>query len=237
MKFKRKLIKFLKSHLLQIEICVFLFVVLIFSLKVTNYLHSDVLSPARFINSITSAYDAVSRDIHESKYFGKCSIGTLKIDIGQEYLCRAKTPPSTYQKIYDTYPRDPNGNEVIYPYLDSWSKTTADDFLNNQYDIERYKQTNIVGNPTWTEDPYNDAYWRFNFYSLRIFKDLLDGYESNHNPKYEQKLLSVTTSFLSTGTNQVHGWDDYHAVAWRSMMLTDIWWKLRQDNTMECWQA
>lgn len=206
-------------------------VVLIFLLKTTSYLRIDELALPNIVHTTKTAYTSVRSYIGELKYFGSCPDGMLKIAVGQQYLCREPVAASPYQKIFDTYPRDPHGREVIYSVLDTGSVQTANDFLNDQYDVPRSKPVTIK-QLTWTEDPYNDQYWRFNFYSLRIEKDLLNAALTTHDQRYTKKLLAIVDSFIDTGSKQSHAWDDYHAVAWRTMMLTDIWWKLRQQNVL-----
>ena len=216
----------------KIELVVFILIILIFLIKISNYLSLTSLNPLRLGAVVQTGYQDSKQYFDELKYFHSCPGKTIKIDIGQQYLCRQATKPSVYQKIYDTYSRDPKGIDVVYPYLNEWSKATADDLLGNRFDVERYQPYKENGPITWTEDPYNDEYWRFNFYSLRVFKDLLGASNATHNSAYTAKLISVMNSFVSTGVNQPHAWDDYHAVAWRSMMLTDIWWKLRAQNEL-----
>lgn len=215
-----------------LEIGVLFLILLILGIKVSNYAHIPNLNPLHWVKAGYHEYQHIGTDIGELKYFGSCPKGELKIDIGQQYLCRGTTTPSVYQHIYDTYPRNPNGNEALYPFFDQWSQTTADDFLKNQFDVPRSQPAHFSGQLTWTEDPYKDQYWRFNFYSLRIFKDLLDAASTTHDPKYTNKLLSIVNSFDTVGVKQPIAWQDDHAVAWRTMMLIDIWWKLRAMNQL-----
>jgi len=214
-----------------LKVFVVLLILTILFLKLSNYAHTDALNPVRWVSNAQSSYKKVSFEISELKYFGKCPKDEIKIYIGQQYLCRKPVAASIYQKIYDTYPRNPNGNEVLYPFFNSYSSTTANAFLHNKYPVPRFKAVTI-NKLTWDEDPYSSQYWRYNFYSLRIFKDLLDEYTATGNPVYAYKLEAITSSFLTTGVKQPHAWDDYHAVAWRSMMLTDMWWQLRQHNIL-----
>jgi len=215
-----------------VELAVFIFVVIIFGLKVVGYVHVNIFNPVGWVRGIEHVYSRVSYNIGELKYFGECPDGQQKIDIGQQYLCRAVVKSSTYQRIYDTSPRNVNGKEAIYPFLDEWSQQKADGLLHNTYAVDRYKPVTLKGTPTWQEDPYNDRYWRFNYYSLRDLKDLLGAAYATHDPRYSKKLVAITDSFLTNGMDQPHAWDDYHAVAWRSMILTDMWYKLHALNQL-----
>jgi hypothetical protein len=223
-----------KKHrgLYFVEAAFFVLVLAIFGFKITGYLHADIFNPVNWAHGVEKGYDRTSYKVSELKYFGKCPPGEQKIDVGQEYLCRQPVKTSVYQKIYDTYPRDPGGKEAMYPYLNNWSQQKADDLLNNTYDIDRYKPLKLTGEPTWTEDPYQDQYWRFNFYSLRDTKDLLDAAYNTRDPRYSQKMVSDLNSFLANGMDQPHSWDDFQGVAWRSMVLTDSWYKLRSINAL-----
>jgi hypothetical protein len=219
------------DYYIQIAVLALIFTIL--CLKVANYAHLSFNSPAHWAGNLSEMYKDEKYDISELKYFGKCPKGELKIDIGRDYLCRQQTKPSLYQKIYDTYPRNPNGDEDIYAsYMDTYSLKTANDFLKDQYDVQRYKPAIFKGPLTWREDPYHDRFWRYNFYSLRIFKDLLNANIATGNQEYSNKLVSIVNSFLKAGVKQPHAWDDYHAVAWRALALTDVWWKLRQHNEL-----
>jgi hypothetical protein len=214
------------------EAAFFILILVIFGFKITGYLHANIFNPVTWAHGVEKGYNHASYKVSELKYFGKCPGGEQKIDIGREYLCRQPTQASVYQKIYDTDPRDPNGKETIYPFFNDWSQKKADDLVNNTYDIDRYKPVKLAGAPTWTEDPYQDRYWRFNFYSLRDMKDLLDAAYQTHDPRYSNKMVSDLNSFLDHGMNQPHSWDDFHGVAWRSMMLADSWYKLRAINAL-----
>ncbi|HEY5668168.1 MAG TPA: heparinase II/III family protein, partial [Candidatus Saccharimonadales bacterium] len=223
--------KLRKNPKLWLELAGVFLVVLIFLLKTTSYLRIDALALPNLAHTTNVAYASVQSYIGELKYFGSCPDGMLKITVGQQYLCREPVKPSIYQKIFDTYPRDPHGREVIYSVLDTGSVKTANDFLNDQYDVPRFKPATFK-QLTWNEDPYNNQNWRLNFYSLRIEKDLLQAAITTHDQRYTKKLLAIVNSFIDTGSKQPHAWDDYHAVAWRAMTLTDIWWKLRQQNVL-----
>ncbi len=215
-----------------IEVGVFILLLLIFIIKTTNYIHWDVLSPAHVADSIKKTFVLTKRDIAELKYFKKCPEGEIKVDIGMSYLCRGETSPGVDQKIYDTYPIHGNGREIIYPSLDDGDIQSANDFVNNKIDISRYDTVSLPDDPQWDEDPYNDRYWRMNYYSLRPVLDLLYASRTTHDPKYNDKLITTVNSFVTTGINRPDSWDDAHAVAFRTMALTDIWWKMREERIL-----
>lgn len=215
-----------------VEAIIFIFVLTIFGLKITGYLHANIFNPVNWVHGLEHQYNRTSHNIGTLKYFGKCPAGEQKIDIGQHYLCRKPVPASIYQKIYDTYPIVAPDRGNIYPSLDHGSIQNANDLLKNRVHIDRFNTYSIGHNPQWTEDPYGDRYWRFNYYGLRPLTDLLYASRTTHNPVYTQKLLELTNSFINNGMNKPHAWDDYHAVAFRTMILTNIWWKLRAENAL-----
>lgn len=221
-----------RNPLRWLEVFIFLFVLTVFGLKITGYLHTNIFNPVGWARGIHHEYDRASHNISKLKYFGKCPSGEQKITIGQQYICRPPVAKSIYQKIYDTYPLDGNGREIVYPSLDQGSVKNANDLLQNKVDIDRFNTFAIGHNPQWTEDPYHDRYWRFNYYALRPLSDLLYASRTTHNPAYTKKLIELTDSFIDNGMNQPYAWEDYHAVAFRTMILTNIWWKLREDNAL-----
>jgi peptidoglycan/xylan/chitin deacetylase (PgdA/CDA1 family) len=182
-----------------------------------------------------------------------CGEGQKKILVPGGNLCRVKVvdvepfipvtgsierPASNYLtdtqliQLFDTYPLHGEGREVILGFMDEGDVEKADSFLNDYYSVDRYEPFKIKGLPTWTEDPYKDVYWRFLFYSLRPTNDLLYAYRKTGNPIYKDKLLEILNSFLDEGMDQKTAWEDPHSVAFRTMVLINDWWKLRELNVL-----
>ena len=211
----------------KIEIIALVLILIVFGFKVLNYIRiKDIQSTAGKV------YGAIDFKIGELKYFGECPKSQIKIDVEQEYLCRAATKSSVYQKIFDTYPRDSNGSEIIYPELSNSNLLQANDLLNNQYIIPGFNEVQLKYPLSWQEDPFNNLSWRQDYYSLQVFKDLLYADESNKTSAYTQRLNDVLTSFLNSGTNQLNAWNDNTTVAYRAMMLDEIWWHMRANNQL-----
>jgi peptidoglycan/xylan/chitin deacetylase (PgdA/CDA1 family) len=164
-----------------------------------------------------------------------CEKGEIKISVEGGFVCRKEinygNEKSKWLDIYDTYPKYANGKEIIYDFLDEGDITVADAYLNNEIQIERYEPIKVE-KITWEEDPYGERYWRFIFYSLRETRHLLYAYTETHDERYRIKLTEIVESFIDDGINKPHAWDDYHAVSFRTMMLTNIWWKLRQNDAL-----
>lgn len=131
---------------------------------------------------------------------------------------------STAKAMADTDP--------IYSFLDEGDIKTADLCLQDSYTMPRYDPVKI-SSITWQEDPYEDApFWRFNFYSLRFTGDLLYAWMETGNRAYNDKLLQIINSFLDSGMDKTHSWDDNSAVAFRTMVLTNTWVKLHERNAL-----
>lgn len=161
----------------------------------------------------------------------KCSSDQIKIKVIDGYICRNPTEESIYVKIYDTYPRSNKGKESIYTFLSEGDINIADDYLENLYKVPRFDPVEI--DPlTWEENPYDERYWRFNYYSLRETRHLLYAGMETGDEKYNEKLIEIIESFIDEGMNSTYAWDDYHGVAFRTLVLTNTWWKLREQNAL-----
>ena len=117
-----------------------------------------------------------------------------------------------------------SGSEVIYSYINTGDEKNADNILNNKYTISRFDPVTL-DKITWSEDPYKDIYWRFNFYNLEPARDLLFAYLKTNKVEYKNKLLELVESFIDNGENGSYSWD-YHGTAFRTMTLVDIREKL-----------
>lgn len=148
------------------------------------------------------------------------------------YVCTNRSNSLVYDEIYLTYPASAGGRERIYTFLDRGDRDSADLLLRNVFDIERYDPVTVRDPPTWEEDPLGERYWRFIFYSLRHTRHLLAAALETGEGRYYDKLREIVESFLDSGMDKPHAWDDYHGVAFRTMTLVNTWWKLRQSGEL-----
>ncbi len=88
-----------------------------------------------------------------------------------------------------------------------------------------------VGDISWQEDPYHEKYWRFIFYSLRPLSNLVEAYNATGNQAYMERIIRITESFLNKGMESEYSWDK-HTTAYRTMVLINIWWKLRENDVL-----
>ena len=163
---------------------------------------------------------------------GRCAADKIRVNVSGGYLCRAEATPSLWLNIYDTYPKSVDGKEIIYEFLDEGDMTLADGYLENWHPVDRFDPIKIDGPITWEEDPYGERYWRFIFYSLRSTRNLLYAGIETGNQAYFDKLIDIVESFVDNGLDKPLTWDDYHGVAFRTMVLTNTWWKLREQNAL-----
>ncbi|MCD4771689.1 heparinase II/III family protein [archaeon] len=215
----RDRLKFVKKR----EILVVLLVVVLAFVVLSKYYPLE--------EYLDNGVESVSRKIGYS--FGKCSDGEIRINLPDEsYLCRLPVDDkSVYLEIYDTYPKYGNGKESIYDYLSEGKVELADKYVDDVYDFERYPEVELK-DISWEEDPYDEKYWRFIFYSLRFTRHLVYAQEKLDDEQYNEKLSMIIENFIDEGMDNPKSWEDYHSVAFRSMALTNAWWKLREENML-----
>lgn len=180
----------------------------------------------RFIDFKTHVEKLVveSRDI-------KCLDSQITIKVADGVVCREKLPESTWLDIFDSYQIKSKGKDKIYSFMDKGNLRSANELLNNNYDLDRFENYEIT-DQEWDEDPYNDRYWRFLYYSLRPLNDLLNIGIEKGDPRYIAKMVSVYNSFIDQGLDREIAWSDYHSVAFRAMNFNNLWWKLRENNLL-----
>ncbi|HEY0964233.1 MAG TPA: alginate lyase family protein [Candidatus Paceibacterota bacterium] len=148
------------------------------------------------------------------------------------YICDEPQNKLVYEEIYKFYPSTADGREIMYTFMDQGNKSRADEMLENVYDLERYPASTFTSPLTWTEDPYGERYWRFLFYSLRPLRHLIATAEETGSERYYDKIREITGGFIDNGMDKEHSWDDAHGVAFRTMMLVNVWWKLREAGEL-----
>ena len=205
------------------ELLMAIFVLFLVMLALYKY-HPQIINAAEeFFIQLYEKYDI---------RFGTCPDNQIRINVVDGYLCRNEIKEeSVYSKIYDAYPKKSNGKEIIYSFLDSGDISIADDLLKDIHSLERYEPVKI-DDLTWEENPYDERYWRFLFYSLRNLRHLIYAEKMTGDKVYLEKLRDISQSFIDEAMEKPAAWEDYHSVAFRSMVLVNIWWKLRQKNLL-----
>ncbi|WP_433304329.1 heparinase II/III domain-containing protein [Actinoplanes sp. CA-030573] len=130
----------------------------------------------------------------------------------------------------------PFGKESAYAVVNEGDLADADALLHDVWNVPRYDPVRLPGGPTWTEDPYHEKYWRFDFYSLRPTTSLLWAYYRTGKSTYRDKLVALIQSYVRYDERHPSssrlGMDDPHAMAFRAMVLVNIWAKLRRRGAL-----
>ena len=223
----------MKKKLRIVEYLVVLFILFLFSVVIGKYISSG------FGSYISDYYIETKYEISRiwDNSFGKCDGNKEKFLIEGGYICETleerNLADSEYKKIFETYPLSVDGKEVIYSFLDEGDLSIADKMLNDVYDVDsnRYQPV-YLEDITWIEDPYDQNYWRLLFYSLRPTNNLIYAWKETDDDRYRKKLEEIIDSYLTDGINKEETWSDNHAVAFRAMVLTNVWWKLREEKAL-----
>ncbi len=133
-----------------------------------------------------------------------------------------------YFKTY-SHSSDP-GKEVMYSYIEEGDIHAADMALDGVYEISRFDPVTI-DEIRWDENPYDDIYWRFNFYNLEPVRNLLYAWRATGDDRYLNGLMRITESFLDNGMDGEYSWD-LHGTAFRVMTLIDVRAKLKAGGVL-----
>jgi hypothetical protein len=127
------------------------------------------------------------------------------------------------------------GVESVYTSLNQGDLATAEGMLNNVWPARGHDPVMIDWPLTWTEDPYNDAYWRFMFYGLQYTPNLLWAYATSNRPEFLQRLTDILQSYCDydgTRPTSTTTFDDAHTSAYRAMVLVNSYVKLRARGVL-----
>lgn len=216
--------KKIKQKLRKVEYLFLAVVCIVFLLVAGKYYYTHIR-----ITTLKNIWGTINARLQSAGLH--CAEKQIRISVTDGVLCRSAADTSVWTHIYDTSPVHPNGKELVYSFLDEGSLPVADQNLQNVFTVERSSPVKLYP-LTWEEDPYHDEYWKFVFYSLRPTTDLLYAYRTTHDEAYRVKLLEILQSFLTMGTQKENAWEDSHAVAFRTMVLTNTWWKLREAHAL-----
>ena len=214
---------------------VFVVVVLVvFAARMADYiLGPDSIQPAHLVDDVKQTFDRAVFALKAQPLFNSCPNGSDMVDDPGGYVC---APPghhvSAWDAIYRDSPIDGGAMDAVYSSTDAGTMANANDMLHNLIPVPRYRLWNSHGHITWSEDPYDAPYWRFNFYSLRPTQDLLYAYRTTGDVRYAKALIRIDNSFFSAESTSPYAWVDDHAVAFRAMVLVDSWWRLRQGHVL-----
>ncbi len=132
-----------------------------------------------------------------------------------------------------SHPDHPQGLENMYDFLNRGSIEIADRMLDNCWTLPRFDEVCFEEDyPSWTENPYDENYWIFVFYSLRPLRHLIYAWEETGNNAYKNHLLGLVNSFSDVADESSYIYDtvaDKHGAAFRMMVLVKLKWTLLHD--------
>ena len=130
-------------------------------------------------------------------------------------------------------PDHPQGLENMYDFLNRGSIEIANKMLDNCWTLPRFDEVCFEGEfPTWTENPYDENYWIFVFYSLRPLRHLIYAWEETRNDTYKEHLVGLVNSFSDMADESSYIYEtvaDKHGAAFRMMVLVKLKWTFAHD--------
>jgi hypothetical protein len=129
----------------------------------------------------------------------------------------------------------PLGKESIYALVNEGALERADELLQDVWDIGPRSKPVYLNPITWTEDPYQDHYWRLLFYSLRPTSNLLWAYYTTGDVRYRDKLLQILSSYCANDKVRAANaltFDENYTTAFRAMVLVNSYVKLKRSGDL-----
>lgn len=119
----------------------------------------------------------------------------------------------------------------IYAELEQGDLATADDLVRDVWAVRGHPSVTLPFPPTFKENPYDDAYFRFVFYSLRPTSHLLFAYKTTGEKRYLDKLVALLRAYVTFDKTRGYDrrtFDNEHATAYRGMVLANLYVELRR---------
>ena len=129
----------------------------------------------------------------------------------------------------------PFGKESLYAEFNEGDAATANNLLDNVWPARGFPLPKLGWPLTWTEDPYNDAFWRFFHYGLRPETSLLFEWQTTGDTRYRDKLVAILRSFAAYDAIRPVNtltFDNNHAAAYRAMTLLNYYFKLQRAGAL-----
>jgi hypothetical protein len=205
--------------------------VVVFVLLLGKYYKIDYSFAAETINTVKTQAIVFANN---HGVLDSCATDKEMVVISRsEFVCVPTSAANLeFAAIYRSYPASNQGKESIYTFLESGSREKANELLQNVYDFDRWPASTLKTPLTWNENPYNERYWQFLFSSMRFTRNLLTAAKETGQERYYDKLEEIVNSFITDGLNNPSSWDDYHAAAFRTMVLINTWWDLRSAGKL-----
>jgi len=129
----------------------------------------------------------------------------------------------------------PFGKESMYALFNEGEAASANNLLDNVWPARGYPLPYLNWPLTWTENPYNDAFWVFYFYGMQPLPTLLYEWEVTHDASYLEKLIAILRSYVAYDQVRPYDsltFDNAHASAYRTMALVQFYVKLKRDGVL-----
>ena len=172
--------------------------------------------------------DAELKRVAEAKLIASCEVDGGGSEAVSANALSEGQAESLWLSIFECYPLSAGGKENALEFLEGGDRRIAEGILRNIYEVPRFDPVEIE-NINWSEDPYGEPYWQFVFYSLRPSRHLLNTWIATGDDQYRLKLLKIVGGFLDEGMDGPFSWDK-HGTAWRTLVLVNTWWKLREGD-------
>ncbi|HEY7207844.1 MAG TPA: heparinase II/III family protein [Gaiellaceae bacterium] len=205
----------------------------VFVAKMVNYVDPPLSTPAGILSLYHAVRGKMDEVIRNASFLHSCPAQTQKIGVPGGWQCAPTSPTAgPYERAFRSYPAEPHGREFVYASTAGGSASAGQALLHGIVDVPRYEPVRIGTRPSWREDPYGSVYWRFNYYALRPSENLLSAYLTSGDARYSRALVSLDESFFRAESSSPFAWSDFHAVAFRSMVLVHEWWILREYHQL-----
>ncbi len=98
----------------------------------------------------------------------------------------------------------------------------AQELMAGRLVLSRHKVARIPKDPTWSEDPFNDRNWEFQYHSLRFTWDLFEAWRQTGDTEFRDRGLFLIRDWVrdnprGAGRSEF-AWND-HSTAWRTVVL------------------
>jgi hypothetical protein len=98
----------------------------------------------------------------------------------------------------------------------------ADELMAGSLKLSRHAPTRLRRNPTWSENPFGDSNWQFQYHSLRFVWDLFEAWRITGTERYRDRGLFLVRDWVRDnppgGGRSPFSWND-HSTAIRTWVL------------------
>lgn len=170
---------------------------------------------------------SLARTTRTKRRVGRLSVAAILVA-----LVAASCNPTRSAELHPPAEAWPEERELVYRWLGEGDTETADLIQEGVWELPRFDPIELDYPPSWTEDPYDEAYWRFIFYGLRPLRHLLGAYEATGDIGYLETLAELLESFANGRDASPH-LADPHAAAFRTMVQVASYGALRRAELLD----